>query len=55
MTEAASARSLCVAQILPALEEGGVERGTLEIAGALAQRGHRALVISAGGRMVEEL
>ncbi|MDX1527116.1 MAG: glycosyltransferase family 4 protein [Gammaproteobacteria bacterium] len=55
MIETASARSLCVAQILPALEEGGVERGTLEIAGALTERGHRALVISAGGRMVEEL
>lgn len=47
--------SLCVAQILPALEEGGVERGTLEIAEALAQRGHRAVVISAGGRMVDAL
>ncbi len=48
-------RSLRVAQVLPALEEGGVERGTLEIADALAQRGHHALVISAGGRMVDAL
>lgn len=55
MAAQASRRSLCVAQILPALEEGGVERGTLEIAGALAKRGHRALVVSAGGRMVEAL
>ncbi len=55
MTEEASGRPLCVAQILPALEEGGVERGTLEIAGALVQRGHRALVVCAGGRMVDEL
>lgn len=48
-------RPLCVAQLLPAMHEGGVERGTLEIAGALAAAGHRALVISAGGRMVESL
>lgn len=55
MSTAASKRSLCVAQILPALEEGGVERGTLEIADALIRQGHRALVVSAGGRMVEHL
>ena len=55
MPTEATPRSLCVAQILPALEEGGVERGTLEIAEALAQRGHRAVVISAGGRMVDAL
>lgn len=48
-------RSLCVAQLLPAMHEGGVERGTLEIAGALAAAGHRALVVSEGGRMVETL
>lgn len=41
--------------MLPALDEGGVERGTLEVAAALAERGHRALVISAGGRLVTAL
>jgi glycosyltransferase involved in cell wall biosynthesis len=55
MPTEATPGTLCVAQILPALEEGGVERGTLEIAEALVQRGHRALVISAGGRMVDAL
>ncbi len=48
-------RKLTVLQLLPALESGGVERGTLEVAGALVQHGHRALVISAGGRQVEGL
>lgn len=48
-------KKLTVLQILPALESGGVERGTLEIAQALVQRGHRALVMSAGGRLVEPL
>lgn len=37
------------------MEGGGVERGTLEIATALVQRGHRSIVISGGGRMVSAL
>ncbi|WP_456152244.1 glycosyltransferase family 4 protein [Guyparkeria halophila] len=41
--------------MLPALDGGGVERGTLEIAAALVAAGHRAIVISEGGRLVEEL
>ena len=46
---------LSVAQLLPALDGGGVERGTLEIAEELVRRGHRSVVISAGGRLVPEL
>jgi len=46
---------LTVVQLLPALEQGGVERGTLEIARELVRRGHRAIVVSAGGRLVPEL
>jgi glycosyltransferase involved in cell wall biosynthesis len=46
---------LTVIQVLPALEAGGVERGTVEVAAELARRGHRALVISRGGRLVQEL
>lgn len=46
---------LTVVQVLPALESGGVERGTLEIAKHLVEKGHRSIVISAGGRMVGEL
>lgn len=42
-------------QVLPALQSGGVERGTLEIAAHLVAQGHRSLVMSAGGRMVAEL
>lgn len=48
-------RRLTVVQLLPALHSGGVERSTLEIAAALVQAGHRALVVSAGGRLVEPL
>ncbi|MDO9008504.1 MAG: glycosyltransferase, partial [Thiobacillus sp.] len=51
----AEEKKLTVLQLLPALESGGVERGTLEIAQALVARGHRALVMSAGGRQVSSL
>lgn len=48
-------RRLTVVQIVPDLIGGGVERGTLEIAAELVRRGHRSIVISAGGRLVPEL
>ena len=44
-----------VLQLLPDLNVGGVERGTLEIAAALVNSGHRAIVISNHGDMVDEL
>lgn len=46
---------LTVLQVLPALESGGVERGVLEIARGLVKAGHRSLVASAGGRLVNRL
>jgi glycosyltransferase involved in cell wall biosynthesis len=45
----------CILQVLPRLETGGVERGTVDIAGALARAGWRPVVASAGGPMVREL
>ncbi len=48
-------RPLTVVQLLPALESGGVERSTLEIAEALVRAGHRAVVVSRGGRLVSSL
>ncbi len=44
-----------IIQILPELNAGGVERGTLEIAAHLVAHGHESIVISNGGRLVEEL
>jgi glycosyltransferase involved in cell wall biosynthesis len=44
-----------ILQILPELNAGGVERGTLEIARALVEVGHDSLVVSNGGRLVSEL
>ena len=48
-------KTVKVLQVLPALESGGVERGTLEIADALVRQGHDSWVASAGGRLVHEL
>ncbi|MGN7610586.1 glycosyltransferase [Magnetococcales bacterium HHB-1] len=50
-----SFKPLKVIQILPALESGGVERGTLELSDYLVLQGHQSWVISAGGRGVEPL
>ncbi len=47
--------SLTVLQLLPELNSGGVERGTLEVANELAKKGHRSLVMSGGGRLVDQL
>lgn len=44
-----------ILQVLPALESGGVERGTLEMAQAIVEAGHEAWVVSAGGRLVDPL
>lgn len=48
-------RPITVLQMLPELEAGGVERGTLELGRYLAHQGHRSLVVSAGGRLVSQL
>lgn len=44
-----------VLQVLPSLNSGGVERGTVDFAAELVRRGHQSLVMSAGGRLVEQL
>lgn len=51
----AEQRRLTVVQVLPALDMGGVERGTLEVARRLVQDGHRSIVVSAGGRLLAQL
>lgn len=44
-----------ILQVLPALETGGVERGTVDIAGAIVEAGGTALVASTGGGMLHAL
>ncbi len=44
-----------ILQILPELESGGVERGTIDLAEALIKEGYKSVVVSAGGRLVKDL
>lgn len=50
-----NSKRLCIAQVLPSLTSGGVERGTLDLCAYLIQQGHQAYVISSGGPLVSEL
>ena len=44
-----------VVQLLPELNEGGVERGVVELSRELVNRGVESWTISAGGRLVKQL
>lgn len=46
---------LTIMQLLPELNSGGVERGTLELGEFLVKHGHSSIVVSGGGRLVEQL
>ncbi|MDD5026926.1 MAG: lipopolysaccharide heptosyltransferase II [Candidatus Omnitrophica bacterium] len=44
-----------ILQVLPELNVGGVETGTLDLAKYLLRLGHKAVVVSAGGSLVKDL
>ncbi|NQT90821.1 MAG: lipopolysaccharide heptosyltransferase II [Candidatus Omnitrophica bacterium] len=44
-----------ILQILPELKSGGVETGTVDLARELIKQGHKAVVISNGGKLVKDL
>jgi glycosyltransferase involved in cell wall biosynthesis len=44
-----------ILQVIPALDAGGAERTTVDVADALVQDGFEALVVSSGGRLEPEL
>jgi glycosyltransferase involved in cell wall biosynthesis len=44
-----------IVQLLPELNQGGVERGTVELSRELVKRGHRSTVISAGGSQAAQI
>lgn len=44
-----------IVQLLPELNEGGVERGVVELNREFTRRGHESFVISKGGRLVETI
>ena len=43
-----------IAQLLPELDFGGVERGTVDLANELIDQSHQSSVVSAGGKLVSE-
>lgn len=44
-----------ILQMVPSLESGGVETGTVDISRALKKKGHDVYVMSSGGELVKEL
>jgi glycosyltransferase involved in cell wall biosynthesis len=44
-----------IIEILPELDIGGVERHVIDLSNELARRGHKILVVSAGGQMQKQL
>jgi len=44
-----------IVQILPELNEGGVERGTVELSAELVKNSHESIVISSGGKLVSQI
>ena len=50
-----SKKKYTIAQILPALNTGGVERGVVEISKALIENDFRSIVVSSGGHMESQL
>ncbi|MCI0480164.1 MAG: glycosyltransferase, partial [Candidatus Dadabacteria bacterium] len=44
-----------ILQVLPTLDIGGVETGTIDLARYLVKKGHKAIVVSDGGKLVREL
>jgi glycosyltransferase involved in cell wall biosynthesis len=55
VTTLPSMKDRTILQIVPELATGGAERTTIEVAQAIVQAGGRALVWSAGGRLLPEL
>lgn len=44
-----------IVQLLPEVNEGGVERGTVELSRELVKLGHESIVISKGGKLEEQI
>jgi len=44
-----------ILQILPKLDVGGVETGTIDLSKELVKRGHKVIVVSGGGELVKKL
>ena len=54
-TEQVEAQALVVLIAVPTVEAGAADEGAVELAGLLSANGHRAIVVSSGGRLEPEL
>ena len=48
-------KDLRLLQIIPSLESGGAEQGTIDVANYIAEQGFESVVVSSGGRMLNHL
>ena len=48
-------KELRLLQIVPSLESGGVEQGTIDLANYIGEKGFKSIVVSNGGRMLSHL
>ena len=48
-------KDLKLLQIIPSLESGGTEQGTIDVANYIAEQGFESFVVSSGGRMINQL
>ena len=47
--------SFNLVQLVPSLDSGGVERGTVDVANFLAKKKIKNFIITSGGKMIKEL
>ena len=45
-------KELRLLQVVPSLESGGVEQGTIDLANYIGKAGYKSIVASNGGRML---
>lgn len=55
MVKSSSKKTFVLAQVLPELNSGGVERGAVDIANFIDKSGHKSIIISNGGRLLSFL
>lgn len=55
ITKPSQPNSYTVLQVVPELETGGAEKTAIDVGRALVNAGHRSIVASGGGRMVDQL
>ena len=48
-------KDLKLLQVVPSLESGGVEQGTIDLANYISKKGYCSIVVSNGGRMLNQL